>query len=127
MKQKKKIGVFLTLFAGVLSIVSCIVYTQVMYTLPVVYIAMIALVLVAAASFFANLDILTKIAPVLAAFLAATAIIWGVNPMVNQIGYVIAGLDEIGTILPLLISMGIMVLVMLMTIVSSFMKQKEEA
>ena len=127
MKQKKKIGIFLTLFAGILSIVSCIVYTQVMYTLPVVYIAMIALVLVAAASFFANLDILTKIAPVLAAFLAATAIIWGVNPMVNQIGYVIAGLDEIGTILPLLISMGIMVLVMLMTIVSSFMKQKEEA
>ena len=126
MTAKKKAGVFLILAAGVLSIIACAFYTRVMYTLPAVYILMIALAAICGASFFTDNAVLTKVAPVITAILAANAIIWGANPMVNQIGYVVAGLDEMSTIINLIISMGIMLAVMLLSIVSSFMKQKEK-
>ncbi|MCR5054714.1 MAG: hypothetical protein K6A69_07720 [Lachnospiraceae bacterium] len=125
MKQKKKTGIILTLIAGALGLAALIAYTQVMYTLPAVFVILIVMAAVACASFFMDNRILNALAPVAVAVLAANAVIWAVNPMVNQIGYVISGLDDITTILALLISAGLALVAMIMGMVSSFMAQKE--
>ncbi len=121
--QERKIGSFMTLAAGVLAAAACIAYIFVMYKLPVVFIALILAAAVAAVSFTGKVKAVSAVAPVLEAFLLATAIVWAANPMVNQLGYVVSGLDDISTVIALLISAGIMVVAMVLAIVSAFMKQ----
>ena len=48
MSQKKSVGFMFTLIAAALSLVACIVYTQVMYTLPVVFVFLVLAVLLEA-------------------------------------------------------------------------------
>lgn len=127
MNRKKKLGLYLVLIAGILSLAGCIAYTQVMYKLPAVFVLLILLAAVAVVDFVKDIELLNKIAPVITAFLASSAVIWAVNPMVNQIGYVVSGLDEIGTIIALIISGVFMALAMIASIVAAFMKQREAA
>ena len=123
MMKDRKIGSYMTLVAGILAIAALVVYIFVMYKLPIVFVALILSGVAAACSFSGKVPVLTKIAPVLLAFLLATAIIWAVNPMVNQLGYVVSGLDDISTVMALLISGGIMVIAMILAIVSAFLRQ----
>ncbi len=123
MKQGRKRGAFFTLIAGILALAACIVYIFVMYKLPVVFIALILATAAACGAFMSVNKTLTTLAPALIAFLSATAIIWAVNPMVNQLGYVVSGLDDISTVMPLLISAGLMVCAMIVGIIASFMPQ----
>ena len=123
MKQDKKRGAFFTMIAGILAIAACIVYITVMYKLPVVFIALIATAALAAAAFMSVNKILVTIAPAVMAFLLATATIWAVNPMVNQLGYVVSGLDDISTVITLIISGALMVISMIIAIVAAFMPQ----
>lgn len=123
MKQERKRGTFFTLIAGILAVAACVVYITVMYKLPVVFVALIAAAALAAASFMGVNRIVTILAPAVIAFLSATALIWAINPMVNQLGYVVSGLDDISTVITLIISGALMVGAMIVAIVASFMPQ----
>ena len=123
MKQERKRGTFFTLIAGILAVVACIVYITVMYKLPIVFIALIAATALSAASYMGVNKVVTTLAPAVVAFLSATAIIWAVNPMVNQLGYVVSGLDDISTVITLIISGALMVASMIIAIVAAFMPQ----
>ena len=123
MKEGKKRGAFFTMISGVLAIAACIVYILVMYKLPVVFIALIAAAALAAAAFVGVGKIVTRLAPAVIAFLSATASIWAVNPTVNQLGYVVSGLDDISTVITLIVSGALMVASMIIAIVASFMPQ----
>ncbi len=123
MKTDKKRGAFFTLASGILAFIACIVYIGVMYKLPAVFLLLILAAAAAVAAFMGVNKVVTAIAPPVIAFLSASAIIWAVNPMVNQLGYVVSGLDDISTVIALLISAGIMVVSMIVAIVASFMPQ----
>ena len=123
MKQERKRGTFFTLIAGILAVVASIVYITVMYKLPIVFIALIAAAALSAASYMGVNKVVTTLAPAVVAFLSATAIIWAVNPMVNQLGYVVSGLDDISTVITLIISGALMVASMIIAIVAAFMPQ----
>ncbi len=125
MMQGKKRGSFLTLIAGILAIAACVVYVTVMYKLPIVFVLLIAAAALAAASFVGVNNTVTTLAPAVIAFLSATAVIWAVNPMVNQLGYVVSGLDDISTVIALIISGVLMAASMIVAIVASFMPQTE--
>lgn len=123
MRQDRKRGAFFTMIAGILAVAACVVYITVMYTLPVVFILLIAAAVVAGAAFMQVNDVLSALAPAVVAFLSATAVIWAINPMVNQLGYVVSGLDDISTVITLIISAGLMAASMLIAIAASFMPQ----
>lgn len=125
MMQGKKRGSFFTLIAGILAIAACVVYVTVMYKLPIVFVLLIAAAALAAASFVGVNNTVTTLAPAVIAFLSATAVIWAVNPMVNQLGYVVSGLDDISTVIALIISGVLMAASMIVAIVASFMPQTE--
>ncbi len=123
MNKDRKRGALFPLAAGVLSAAACIVYIPVMYKLPVVFVALIIAAALGVAAFMQVNKVASAIAPVLVAFLAATGIIWAVNPMVNQLGYVVSGLDDISTVIMLLISVALMAAAMVVSIIASFMPQ----
>ena len=125
MNQGKKRGSFFTIIAGALALAACVVYIGVMYKLPIVFILLIAAAAVSAAAFVGKAKVVTTLAPAVIAFLSATSVIWAVNPMVNQLGYVVSGLDDISTVIALIISGALMVASMVVAIVSSFMPQNE--
>ena len=125
MMQGKKRGSFFTLIAGILAIAACVVYVTVMYKLPIVFVLLIAAAALAAAGFVGVNNTVTTLAPAVIAFLSATAVIWAVNPMVNQLGYVVSGLDDISTVIALIISGVLMAASMVVAIVASFMPQTE--
>ena len=123
--QGKKIGSFLTLIAGVLAAVACVVYIFAYYKLPAVFIFLILAAVVSGCAFAGVNKIVTGIAPVIVAVLASSAVIWSVNPMVNQLGYVISGLDDISTVMSFIIAAALMAVSMIVAIVSSFLPQIE--
>lgn len=123
MRQDRKRGAFFTMIAGILAVAACVVYITVMYTLPVVFILLIAAAVLAGASFMQVNKAVSALAPAVIAFLVATSVIWAINPMVNQLGYVVSGLDDISTVITLIISAGLMAASMIIAIVASFMPQ----
>lgn len=125
MMQGKKRGSFFTLIAGILALAACLVYVAVMYKLPVVFVLLVAAAALSAASFVGVNSLVTTLAPAVIAFLSATAVIWAVNPMVNQLGYVVSGLDDISTVIALIISGALMAGSMVVAIVASFMPQTQ--
>ena len=125
MKQGKKRGAFFTIIAGILALAACVVYIGVMYKLPIVFVLLLAAAVVSAAAYVGKVGVVTTLAPAVIAFLSATAVIWAVNPMVNQLGYVVSGLDDISTVIALIISGALMAASMVVAIVASFMPQNE--
>ena len=117
----------MTLLAAILSIVACVLYVKVMYTLPVVYVfcvaAVVLTVIVIAASAKKTESKLYGLLPVANAILMASAAVGGVNLMVNELGYVVAGLDSFDSIISFVIFEAFAVVSMILNIVASFMKQ----
>ena len=105
--KNKTIGFYMTLLAAILSIVACVLYVKVMYTLPVVYVfcvaAVVLTVIVIAASAKKTESKLYGLLPVANAILMASAAVGGVNLMVNELGYVVAGLDSFDSIMSFVI------------------------
>lgn len=127
---KKSVGFYFTVIAAILVIVGTVMYTSVMYTNPLVYVFLIAgiiwevLIIVLSGKFgdraFFNWT------PVIGAVLAACAAVWGAELMVNQIGYVIAGLDEMSTIMSFIYYEAVMAITLLVCIIASFLKQVKD-
>lgn len=127
---KKSAGFYFTIVATILFIVGTVMYTSVMYTNTVVFVmlalAIIWEVLIIVLSGKFGDKAFFNWTPVIGAVLAAAAAVWGAELMVNQIGYVIAGLDEMGTIMSFIYYEVVMVVTLLVCIICSFLKQTKD-
>lgn len=128
--KDKAVGFYITIIAAVLSAIGLILYPKVMYKLPIVYIfctlAVVITVIAVVLSAMGKKITVLKFLPVVNSVLMASAAVWAVNLMVNQIGYVIAELDEKSTIMGLIYFEVAAVLSMLLNIISSFMNQEKD-
>ena len=66
-------------------------------------------------------------AMLLDAVLMASAAVWSANLMVNQIGYVISGLDGIDTIMSFIVFCALAVISMLLNIIASFLPMAKDS
>ena len=124
--KNRGIGFYLTLVACVLALVDIIVYTQVMYKMPSVFVALILVIVVECTAFFLNNRILNNILPVIQAVLLGFAAAQSFYVMVNQLGYVVAALDTVDTIVSFIVFVAIAVVGMILCWISGFMKQEAE-
>ena len=129
MKNKLGSAAYLSLLAAILAAVACFLYKNVMYTYQPVYYMLsgtVALgvigVLVAKA-----LPGVANYIPVLMSFLLFSAAVWGTYLMVNQLGYVVAGLDGMDTIQSYIVFVGLTVAAGLFAVVASFLRMAKEA
>jgi len=113
---------FLMIIAALLAAAGAVVYTQVMYTVNVTYVFIAIVVVLALVALV--IKPLRGFAVVANTALCASAIAWGTTNMVNQIGYVIAKLDTVSTIMPLIIFWVLLVVAMLFNLIASFGKQR---
>lgn len=128
MNKKKAGGFYLTIAAAVLAIVGAVLYGSVMYKMNEVYILLAAAIVLGVLAFvLTGKTALVNLVPVVNAVLMASAAVWSANLMVNQIGYVIAGLDGIDTIQGFIVFCVIAVIGMLLNIIASFMPMAKEA
>jgi hypothetical protein len=125
--KNKTVGFYITLVAAILSAIACIIYRSVMYRLGTVYMLCIIAVLIAIATVVMSVkngsNKIYDFVPVVNAVLMASAAVWGVNLMVNEIGYVVADLDTFDAIQSLVVFEIIAVISLILNIVASFMKQ----
>lgn len=126
--KDKAMGFYFTLFAAVLAIIGLILYPNVMYKLPVVYVfciaAIVLTIMVLAGEFTGKRVPASDYLPVINAALMACAAVWAVYLMVNQIGYVIAELDDKSTIMGLVYFEVVVIVAMFVNIVGAFLKQE---
>lgn len=123
MKNTKAIGLYFTLLAGIVAVVDAVLYRNVMYRFQPVYYILIAAIVLACLAFMlaGSLPVIANLVPIVNAALMASAFVWGTSLMVNQIGYVYAGLDGMDTIQSFII-FGVLALVgMLLNIIASFL------
>ena len=127
--KDKAVGFYFTLVAALLSVAGAIIYHSVMYKMMIVYVFCVAAVAVTIVTLVISAGgrhpLFTQITPIVNAVLMACAAVWGVRLMVNQIGYVIAGLDEKSTNIALIYFEAVAVLAMLVNIIASFIRQQK--
>ncbi len=125
--KDKAMGFYFTLVAAILSLAGLIIYPSVMYRLPIVYgfcaAAVLLTIIVVFSSFIGKTVSLFRFLPVINSSLMASAAVWAVYLMVNQLGYVVAELDSKSTIMGLVYFEVVAVLSMLINIVGAFLKQ----
>ena len=127
-KTKKAMGYYLTIAAAVLAIVGALLYGSVMYKLTLVYgFLAAAIVLGVVTAVFAGKHKLVNIIPIINGALMASAAVWSASLMVNQIGYVVSGLDGVETIQSFIIFCVICVIGMILNIVASFLPMAADA
>ncbi|MBP3196919.1 MAG: hypothetical protein J6N21_07925 [Butyrivibrio sp.] len=124
--KNRGIGFILTLVACALALVDIIVYTQVMYTLPVIFVFLAGVIVIEGAAFFINNRILNNLLPVILAVLLGASAAGSFYVMVNQLGYVVAALDTVDTIISFIVFVSIAVAAMIICWISGFMKQEKE-
>ena len=109
--------------------IAAILYKGVMYKYQPVYYMLIGAVAVAVIGFIAarKLPKLSGYAPVIMAALLASAAVWGTQLMVNQLGYVVAGLDGMDTIMTWIYFVACTAIAMLISIVASFLPMAKRA
>ena len=122
MKNKLSIGTFLALLAGILAAVAAGLYMTVMYRMTQVYYFLIGATVLAilGAVIATKVPKLSGYIPVIMAALLAFAAVRGTELMVNQLGYVVAGLDGVDTIMSWIRFIGVTAVAMLISIVASF-------
>ena len=122
------LGYYFSLVASVVSLIACAVYASVMYTQPSVYVFLVLTVVTSAVVMImgrgGSLNMITDYLPVVNAALNGLAAGFGVSLMVNQIGYVISGLDGMETIMTFIIFEVVVVVALILNIIASFMAQR---
>ena len=128
-KNKLGFGAYMSIVAGILAIVACVLYRTVMYQYqPVFYMLIGAAVLAVVGLLIAkSVPTLANYIPILMVFLLFSVIVWGSMLMVNQIGYVIAGLDGVDTILSYFIFVGFTLAAGVVALIAAFLRTGEKA
>ena len=127
--NKLGFGAYMSIVSGILAIVACVLYRTVMYQYQPVYFMLIGAAVLAVLGLLIGKAIpkLANYIPVVMVFLLFSAIVWGSMLMVNQIGYVIAGLDGVDTILSYFIFVGFTLAAGVVALVASFLRMGEKA
>lgn len=122
MKNKKGIASILIILAAILAIVSVFLYGKVMYRYQPVYFMLGGAIVLALVGFVLSgkLPRFSGYFPICVAALLASAAVWGSQLMVNQIGYVVAGLDGIETIQPWIVFLAVTIVALILSIAASF-------
>ena len=128
-KNKLGFGAYMSIVAGILAIVACVLYRTVMYQYQPVYFMLIGAAVLAVLGLLIGKAIpkLANYIPVVMVFLLFSAIVWGSMLMVNQIGNVVAGLDGIDTIMGFIIFATVSAVGVLMYIIAAFLPQAKAA
>lgn len=128
--SKFGIGLYFSIVASVISVIAAIAYATVMYKQTIVYVFLVATLVLAigAAAMIKSGKggIVTDYLPVVNAALDGLGAGFGVSLMVNQIGYVISGLDGMDTIITFIVFEVIALVAMVINIISAFMTQRVE-
>ena len=124
--KNRAAGFYLTLAAAILAVASIIMYTRAMYKAPVVFVTLAAVVVIEAVTIILNRRGLNSLLPLVGAVLMGFSAGYSFKPMVNQIGYVIAGLDQINTLIPFIIFAGLAIVGMLLYLIAGFLKQQKD-
>lgn len=127
---KKSVGFYFTILAAILFIVGTVMYGSVMYTNTAVWVMLVIaivweLLVIVLSGKFGDKAFFNWL-PIVGAVLAASAAVWAASIMVNQIGYVVAGLDEMSTIMSFIYYEVVMVVTLLICIIASFLKQVKD-
>ena len=128
MKQangKSSVGRILTAIAAVAALASLILYHGVLNRTKVPYVAvavsLVVFVLLTLVSRRTDSMLPARAIAFLNAALLAAALITGIGPMVNQMGFVVAGLDTVSTISSLIAFAACSAAAMLLNIIASFL------
>ncbi len=124
--KNRAAGFYLTLVAAILAVASIITYTRAMYTTPVVFVTLAAVVILEVLTVILNRRVLNGWLPLIGAALMGFAAGYSFKPMVNQIGYVIAGLDQIDTLISFIVFAGIAIVGMLLYLIAGFLRQQKD-
>ena len=129
MKNKLGSAAYLIILAAILTAVACFLYRNVMYTEQYVFYMLIGAVALAVIGLLLakGLPGVANYAPIFVAFLIFSAAVWATKPMVSQLGYVVAGLEPMSTVVSFFIFAGFTVAAGLFAIVASFLKMGKEA
>ncbi|MCD8127507.1 MAG: hypothetical protein LUD82_08730 [Clostridiales bacterium] len=118
-----KSGSFYTTgLAAILTLVALIVYNSVMYTYTLIYVLLVAALVLEVLPLVWNNAILTGVVPVVNAVLNGAAGMGSAVVMVNQIAYVVTGLDQMSTIVSYIVFASVAIVAMLVNIVAAFLK-----
>jgi hypothetical protein len=123
MKKVRALGVYLVIGGAIVAAISAILYRNVMYKYQPVYFFLIGTVVLAACMWFLSTvsPMIGGLIPVINSALMASAVVWGTSLMVNQIGYVYAGLDGVDTIMGYIIFVIFAVIGMMLNIFAAFL------
>ena len=129
--MKKKFGsaAYLIILAAILTAAACFLYRNVMYTEQYVLYMLIGAVALAVIGLLMakGMTGVANYVPICVAFLLFSAAVWATKSMVNQLGYVVAGLEPMSTVMSFFIFAGLTVGAGLLAIVASFLKMGKEA
>lgn len=124
MKTKRAAGFYIYVLAAIFAIAALALYGRVMYTDQMTYYLLIGAVVVYVIGFLTGgkigNSVLFSLFVIADTVLVALAITFGTSLMVNQIGYVIAGLDGPDTIQSFIVYASCAVLAFLLTIIAGF-------
>lgn len=129
MKKQRATGVYIILIAAVIAAVAAFLYGNVMYKYQPVYYFLIGAIVLSVAAYLlaASLPLCAGLIPIINAALLGSAVVWAASLMVNQIGYVVAGLDGMDTIQGFIVFAVLGVISMLLYIVAAFTAVAKEA
>lgn len=128
MKKQFGFGAYMCAVAAILAVVGAVIYRSVMYTESYVFylllgaaaLTVIGLLLAKALPGVANY------VPICVSFLLFSAIVWAAKPMVNQLGYVVAGLEPVSTVITFFVFAGFALAAGIIAILASFLKMGKE-
>jgi hypothetical protein len=127
----KKFGsaAYLCILAAVLTAIACFLYKNVMYTEQYVLYMLIGAValLVIGILMAKGMTGVANYVPIFVAFLLFSAAVWATKPMVNQLGYVVAGLEPMSTVTSFFTFAGLTLAAGFLVIVASFLRMGKEA
>ena len=124
--SKKQAGSYFSLAAAIVMIVSIILHRSVMhpyaYTTVFLWIAVVCGVL----GFLLSDKVAGPLMPVAASIYVSLAAVYGISLMVNQIGYVISGLDDMSTIMGTIQFEIAAVIALILSILASFLPMAKQ-
>ena len=129
MKNKYGAASLLTAVVGILAIIARVIYMKVINTNDMVSGFLYAAIVVAVVG-LVLVQLLPRVAnytPIVLAALMASAAVWATNPMVNQIGWVIAGLDAITVLISYVWFIGCTVGGLMVSIIAAFLSMSKRA
>ena len=123
MKNRNAIASYLMTVPGILAVAAIILYTRVMYTMAPVYFMLGGVIVLVALGFVIarKFPRISNYIPVCVSVLLASAAVWGSELMVNQIGYVVAGLDGVETIISWIVYLTLVIIALIVSLVASFL------